>query len=117
MGEAEVLVFSTPSCPVCRRAADAIASHGVACRLLDVTTDGEAMAMLVRIAGRAVVPTIVVYGEVMVGFDAARLEEMLDGVEERAKVAHRDQAAEEQQLRESEEFVRNLPPADGFGID
>ncbi len=117
MAEAEVIVFSTPSCPVCRKTADAIASRGVACRLLDVSTDEAALTMLLRIAGHPVVPTVVAYGQVMVGFDAARLEEMLDGVEERARAANRDQATEERQLRESEEFVRNLPPADRFGID
>ncbi len=110
MGEAEVMIFSTPSCAICRKVADAIASKGVTYRLLDVTTDREALMMLLRIAGRAVVPTVVAYGEVMIGFDAARLEEMLQGVEDRAREANRDLAAEEEQLRESEEFVRSLPP-------
>ncbi len=105
MAEAELTVFAAPDCPVCRQLTVILGAQGVKFRLLDVTADRNALVLLLRYAGRAVVPTVVAYGEVMVGFDALRLDQLLNGLQARADAFERRNADEDQQLRESEEFV------------
>jgi hypothetical protein len=53
-------------------------------------------------AGRPVVPTVAAYGQVMVGFDEARLEAMLEDVHERARAYRERDAEEQEQLRAGE---------------
>ncbi len=59
-------------------------------------------------------PTVVAYGQVMAGFDAQRLEEIVAGLEERAEALAKAEAEEEQDLRDSEACVREAmgPDAD-----
>ncbi len=106
MGHAEVILFSTPTCVACRDVETLLAQKQVKVRVLDVSADREALVLLLRFAGSPTVPTVVAYGEVMVGFDAARLDQMLEGLEERAETWERVEAEEEDQLRESERTVR-----------
>lgn len=44
---------------------------------MDVTKDRKALEDLDRLAGRRVVPVLVIGEEVMVGFDPKRIEELL----------------------------------------
>jgi hypothetical protein len=44
---------------------------------IEVTEDARWLRELMRVAGHAVVPTIVVGADVQVGWDASRVEEML----------------------------------------
>ena len=106
MADAEVIFFSTPTCPVCRKAEEALRQRGIRYRCLDVSADPDALVLLLRFAGQPTVPTIVAYGEVMVGLDLARLDQMLEGLDARAAAfAHAD-AEEEEQLRESDAIVQ-----------
>lgn len=43
----------------------------------DVSRDQSALRMMLALSGRAAVPTIAACGEVMVGFDPVRLDQML----------------------------------------
>ncbi len=113
MSDAEIIVFSAPTSPICRTLEELLAQKGVKFRSLDVTADPEAMLQLLRVAGRAMVPTVVAYGEVMVGFDADRLEQILEGLDARAERCAREEAEEEEQLRQSEAFVRALAQQKG----
>ncbi len=106
MAAAELTIFVTPGCPVCRELEEALKQRGVAFRLLDVSADREALVLLLRYAGHPLVPTVVAYGEVMVGFDRARLDHLLEGLEDRAEAWTRRNAEEEEQLSESERFVQ-----------
>ena len=106
MADAEVIFFSTPTCPICRQAEEALRARKIRYRLLDVSADQEALVLLLRFAGHPTVPTIVAYGEVMVGFDVARLDQMLEGLDARAEAFARADAEEEEQLRESEAIVQ-----------
>ncbi len=53
---------------------------------LDVTTDREALQEMVKISGGRSVPVIVVCEQVMVGFDAGRLEQALNCMKQRSTV-------------------------------
>ncbi len=106
MADAEVIFFSTASSPACRLAEEALRERHIKYRLLDVSEDREALALLLRFAGHPTVPTVVAYGEVMVGFDPVRLDQMLEGLDARADAFARADAEEEEQLRESEATVQ-----------
>jgi glutaredoxin len=117
MADAEVILFSTPTCPVCRKVEEFLTQRGVKYRSLDVSADRDALVLLLRVAGGPTVPTIVAYGEAMVGFDAARLEQMLDGLDARAEAMAREDAEEEEQLRRSEAAVSATPGQAAAGAD
>ncbi len=108
MAQAEVIIFSAPTSPICRQVEEVLTRKGVKFRSRDISTDRDALRLLLRVAGRPTVPTIVAYGEVMVGFDADRLEEILEGLDERAETCAREEKEEEEQLRRSEAFVREI---------
>jgi glutaredoxin len=101
MEDAVVTLFTTASCSVCRKLEDVLTAKGVRFRALDVGADRDALVLLLRYAGRPIVPTLVAFGEVMVGFDAARLEQLLGGLAERAESYIRRSAEEDAQIRES----------------
>jgi glutaredoxin len=117
MPDAEVIVFSTPTCPACRKAEEFLAQKGVKFRSLDVSADHDALVLLLRFAGQPTVPTIVAYGEVMVGFDAVRLEQMLEGLDARADALARADAEEEEQLRQSETMVQAALEQAGIAVE
>ncbi len=102
MSEAAVTLFTTASCPSCRKLEATLAARGIEFRSLDVGVDRNALVLLLRYAGRPTVPTMVAFGEVMVGFDPARLEQILDGLDERASSYIRRSAEEDAQIRECE---------------
>ncbi len=79
---------------------------------IDVTSDRDAIRLLIRYAGEPIVPTIVAFGEVMAGFDARRLEEIVATLEERAEALAKAEAEEEQDLRNSEACARDALGAD-----
>ena len=102
MSEAVVTLFKTASCPICRRVEETLTARDIRFRAYDVSADRSALVLLLRYAGRPIVPTIVAYGEVMVGFDEARLEQVLERLAERADVYIRRNAEEEEQIRQVE---------------
>lgn len=52
----------------------------------DVTKDSEALEEMVKLSGARSVPVISACGEVMVGFDKNRLDQMLSCLEQRTDV-------------------------------
>jgi glutaredoxin 3 len=117
MPDAEVIVFSTPTCPACRKAEEFLTQKGIKFRSLDVSADRDALVLLLRFAGQPTVPTIVAYGEVMVGFDAVRLEQMLEGLDARAGALARADAEEREQLRQSEAMVQAALEQAGIAVE
>ncbi len=72
-----VLVFTTPSCPWCRRAKTYLRDRGVPFREVDVSRDAAAARDLVRRSGQMGVPVIEIDGRPVVGFDRQRIDQML----------------------------------------
>ncbi len=52
----------------------------------DVTKDSKALEEMVKLSGARSVPVISACGEVMVGFDKGRLDQMLSCLEQRTDV-------------------------------
>ena len=72
-----VKIFSTPTCPWCMRAKQYLDAKGISYENVDVSANTEAGEEMVRISGQMGVPVIVVDGQVVVGFDKGKLEELL----------------------------------------
>jgi glutaredoxin 3 len=73
---AEVVAYTDPNCPHCRRLKDYLARHNVPFENRDVASDAGAAAELKRMNAPGV-PVVRVGDDVVVGFDPARLEQAL----------------------------------------
>lgn len=73
---APVTVYSTPTCPWCDRAKAYLSQHGVPYRDVDVSKDYDAAMEMVRLSGQQGVPVTVGDGEVILGFDQAKLAKL-----------------------------------------
>ncbi len=76
MSEARVILYSQPACPPCFAARSFLKARGIAFEYRDVQADPSAMQELLALESRST-PTIVVDGEVMIGFDPERLDLLL----------------------------------------
>jgi len=71
-----VTVYSTQNCPYCRMAKAFLEKYGVPYDSIDVGADTDAAKKMIDLSGQRGVPVIVVGDEVIVGFDAQRLNEL-----------------------------------------
>jgi len=72
----KVTVYSTRNCPYCRMAKAFLEKYGVPYESIDVGADVEAAKKMIDLSGQRGVPVITVGDEVIVGFDAQRLNEL-----------------------------------------
>ncbi len=75
----KVVVYTTPTCPYCTQAKEFLTRRGVRFVEKDVSRDPAAAQEMIRISQQRGVPVITVDGQVVVGFDRARLEQLLAG--------------------------------------
>ncbi len=78
------IVYTTPTCPWCRRVKEYLSAQGVPYRDVDVSRDQQAAQDMVRRTGQMGVPVTVLDGEAVVGFDKPRLEALLAARAKRA---------------------------------
>lgn len=72
-----IVIYTTPTCGYCHQAKRFLNEHGVKFTEHDVSRDRAAAEEMVRVSGQMGVPVIVVDGEVIVGFNRPRLEQLL----------------------------------------
>ncbi len=63
-----------------------LSQKGVQYTDYDVTQDAKALEEMVKISGARSVPVIAACGEVMVGFDRSRLDQLLSCIVQRTEV-------------------------------
>lgn len=73
----QITLYATPDCPLCAKARDLLRSLGVPFTEVDIRRDPLALHQMTVFAGGPQVPVVEVDGDVLVGFDRERLEEML----------------------------------------
>lgn len=73
----EVTVYSTPTCPYCVLAKEYLASKGVKFTDHDVSRDRPKAIEMMRKSEQTGVPVIDIGGEIIVGFDKARIDDAL----------------------------------------
>lgn len=71
-----VTVYFTQNCPYCRMVKAFLEKHGVDYRGIDVGADRNAANEMVEVSGQSGVPVTIVDDEVIVGFNAQRLNEI-----------------------------------------
>jgi glutaredoxin-like YruB-family protein len=67
----KVVVYSTPTCPICKRAKQFLKDHNVPFQEIDVASDKAARDEMIRKSGQMGVPVIEIDGATMMGFDEA----------------------------------------------
>ena len=74
----KVIVFTTPTCGWCKRAMKYFRANGVKFKAVDVSKDPTAARDMQRMSGQMGVPVIKIGREVIVGFDQARINKLLN---------------------------------------
>ena len=77
-----VRVFTTQGCPHCAAVTAFLAERHVAFEEIDVSTNPGALWHLVGVSGRARVPIVWARRQMVIGFDADRLEGLLASLRE-----------------------------------
>ena len=77
MADKKVVIYSTPTCPYCKRAKEYFSRKGVSYTDIDVAQDREKAKEMTQKSGQMSVPVIIIDGEIVVGFDQAQLDKLL----------------------------------------
>lgn len=72
-----IKVYSTPTCPYCTMAKKYLESKNIAYENVDVSADREAAAEMVSKSGQRGVPVLEIDGNIIVGFDKERIDELV----------------------------------------
>ena len=72
-----VKVYSTPTCPFCIRAKQFLKDNNVVFEDIDVSADDKKTKEMMDRSGQMGVPVIDIDGELIIGFDKARIKEVL----------------------------------------
>ncbi len=71
---ADIKVYTTPTCPWCRKTKEFLKEKGVEYDEIDVSSDRGAAKEMIERSGQMGVPQIVVGEKVIVGFDPDEIE-------------------------------------------
>ena len=74
----QVTVYTTPTCSWCTTLKTYLEQHQVRYRELNVAADGSAAEAMVRKSGQQGVPQTEINGQMIVGFDKARINQLLE---------------------------------------
>jgi len=77
MADKKVVIYSTPTCPYCKRAKDYLSRKGIRYTDIDVAQDREKAKEMTQKSGQMSVPVIIIDDEIVVGFNQALLEKLL----------------------------------------
>lgn len=73
-----VKVFSTKICPYCVTLKEFLKQHNVEFEDIDVGEDEEGRKEMIEKSGQMGVPVLEINGQIVVGFDKARISELLE---------------------------------------
>jgi len=73
----KILIYSTPTCPWCKKAKDFFTEKGIKFANIDVDADVKAAEEMVKKTGQMGVPVIDIDGEIIIGFDQEKIEKIL----------------------------------------
>lgn len=72
-----ITVYSTPTCPYCHQAKRYLSEKGIPYTDKDVATDAQAREEMIQKSGQLGVPVIDVNGQIIVGFNRPKLDQLL----------------------------------------
>ena len=77
MADKKVVIYSTPTCPYCKRAKEYLSRKGISYTDIDVAQDKEKAKEMTQKSGQMSVPVIIVDDEIVVGFNQGLLDKLL----------------------------------------
>ena len=75
--DAQVKIYSTPTCPYCLRAKAYLKEKNIAFEDIDVSTDPSSAKEMMEKSGQMAVPVLDIEGEIIVGFDKVKISKTL----------------------------------------
>ena len=72
-----VTVYTTPTCSWCSAVKEHLTTHGIAFEEVDVAADMNRAREMVEKSGQYGVPVVDIDGEMVIGFDRARIDALL----------------------------------------
>jgi glutaredoxin-like YruB-family protein len=75
----KVVIYSTPNCPICKRAKAYFKRKEIPFQDIDVAADKEEAHKMIHLSGQLSVPVITVGDEVMIGFNQVEFDKMVAG--------------------------------------
>lgn len=73
----EVKIYTTPTCPWCKKAKAFLKENKVEYKEVNVSSDEKASKEMIEKSGQMSVPVIDIDGNIIVGFDEKKLKEAL----------------------------------------
>lgn len=73
-----VKIYSTPTCPWCKRAKAYLDEKGIAFESIDVSSDPKAQKEMIDKSGQMGVPVLDIDGKIVIGFDKEKINEILN---------------------------------------
>ena len=77
MADKEVTIYTLPTWPHCHKAKEYLSQKGIAFTEIDVSKDKDKVQEMVQKSGQLGTPVIIVNGEVLVGFNQKKLDDLL----------------------------------------
>ena len=77
ISEKRVVIYSTPTCPICKMAKDYFKKKGITYQDINVAADKEAAHEMINLSGQMGIPVITVDDTVVVGFNQVELDKLL----------------------------------------
>lgn len=72
-----VTIYSTPTCVYCNNLKEYLSEKNIAFREVDVSLDEKELEKMVAISGQMGVPVVEIDGNVVIGFDKEKINELL----------------------------------------
>jgi len=73
----KIKIYTTPTCPFCNLAKQYLKEKGIEFEEIDVSKDEKAAMEMIQKSGQMGVPVIEIDGQIVVGFDKERINELL----------------------------------------
>lgn len=77
MANKVVVVYSTPTCPWCKKAKDYLTQKGIAYTNYDVSTDRDKAKEMIDKSKQMGVPVITIDNQVVIGFNQPQIDKLL----------------------------------------
>lgn len=72
-----ITIYSTPTCVYCKSLKEYLTERGIQFQEIDVAEDEKELEKMVAISGQMGVPVVDLDGEVVIGFDREKIDEIL----------------------------------------
>lgn len=73
-----IKIYSTPTCPWCKRAKAYLTEKGIDFESIDVSSNDVAQKEMIEKSGQMGVPVLDIDGKIVIGFDKEKIDEMLN---------------------------------------